>query len=216
MISENEQKILVLTGSPGLGKSTYLSYLCNELEKEKIPYIRHHYFISTSDRTQDRLSLRVIAESLFSQIRKFHNKAIISSIEQPENISKILKECGEYYQNRNKPFILLIDGLDHVWRDNARNKKPLDETFRQLLPTINNLIIIVGTQPVDDELLPDTLITHSSKKEWFWLPEMTGNSIYDFLKNHIASERLIMKCHDNQVEEEIRNCAREGANKSLI
>ena len=72
--SKTKSNIHVLTGSPGLGKSTYLSYLCNELEDKKIPYIRHHYFISTHDRTQDRLSLRVISESLYTQIRQFHHK----------------------------------------------------------------------------------------------------------------------------------------------
>ncbi|HAD79907.1 MAG TPA: hypothetical protein DCF99_11590, partial [Flavobacteriaceae bacterium] len=68
-----------------------LSYLCNELEEKNIPYIRHHYFISTSDRTQDRLSLRVIAESLYSQIRRFHNGIEVLSHENPENLTNILE-----------------------------------------------------------------------------------------------------------------------------
>lgn len=206
VISENEQKILVLTGSPGLGKSTYLSYLCNELEKEKIPYIRHHYFISTSDRTQDRLSLRVIAESLFSQIRKFHNKAIISSIEQPENISKILKECGEYYQNRNKPFILLIDGLDHVWRDNNKDIKPLDEVFKTLLPLPDNVKMVVGTQPVDDIYLPERLLTFCPKKNWIYLPSMSGDAISAYITKRIEEHSLIMNDPDNR-KESIANAA---------
>lgn len=205
-IASSKGAVITLTGKPGVGKSTYLSYLCQDLETKGIPLIRHHYFLSLGDTTEDRLSPRIVAESLLHQINNFHKESNADT-SKPEKLRDAILTCANYYKDKGKPFVVLVDGLDHVWRDNARNKKPLDETFRQLLPTINNLIIIVGTQPVDDELLPDTLITHSSKKEWFWLPEMTGNSIYDFLKNHIASERLIMKCHDNQVEEEIRNCA---------
>ncbi|MFN4106664.1 MAG: ATP-binding protein [Acinetobacter johnsonii] len=177
IIGEVKTNIHVLTGSPGLGKSTYLSYLCNELEDKKIPYIRHHYFISTSDRTQDRLSLRIIAESLYSQIRRFHHKINISSHEQPENLTNILENCGRYYKKSGKPFILIIDGLDHVWRDNNRNINPLDELFKTLLPLPDNLKIIVGTQPVDDEYLPKKLLNLCPKTNWTYLPPMSGNAI---------------------------------------
>ena len=37
------QTAVVLWGSPGQGKSTFLSYICRELEQRDLPYIRHHY-----------------------------------------------------------------------------------------------------------------------------------------------------------------------------
>lgn len=191
ILSEDITDIQVLTGSPGLGKSTYLSYLCNELEEKNIPYIRHHYFISTSDRTQDRLSLRVIAESLYSQIRRFHNGIEVLSHENPENLTNILEKCGCYYKKSGKPFILIIDGLDHVWRDNNRNINPLEELFKILLPLPNNLKIIVGTQPVDDEYLPKKLLTLCPKKNWTYLPPMSGNAILAYVTKRINDGALI-------------------------
>lgn len=191
IIGDVKTNIHVLTGSPGLGKSTYLSYLCNELEDKKIPYIRHHYFISTRDRTQDRLSLRIISESLYSQIRKFHHKINLSSHEQPENLTNILEECGSHYKKFGKPFIFIIDGLDHVWRDNNRNINPLEELFNTLLPLPDNLKIIIGTQPVDDEYLPKKLLTLCPKTNWTYLPSMSGNAISAYVTKRIEDGSLI-------------------------
>lgn len=199
-------EVITLTGKPGVGKSTYLSFLCQELEDQEIPLIRHHYFLSLGDTTEDRLSPRIVAESLLHQINSFHKESNADT-SQPENLREALLVCATYYKEKGKPFVVLIDGLDHVWRDNAKNKKPLDETFRQLLPATDNLVILVGTQPVDDELLPYTLLNYSPKNEWHWLPELSGNSIYEFLKIHVESGRLFLNCHKDHVDEEIQKSA---------
>lgn len=205
-INHSNGEVITLTGKPGVGKSTYISFLCQELEEREIPLIRHHYFLSLGDTTEDRLSPRVVAESLLHQIDSFHKESNARA-SQPEDLRDALLTCANYYKDKGKPFVVLIDGLDHVWRDNARNKKPLDETFRQLLPATDNLVVLVGTQPVDDELLPNTLLTYSPKTEWRWLPEMSGNSIYEFLKHQVELRRLFLSCHENQVAEEIRSSA---------
>lgn len=205
-INRSNGEVITLTGKPGVGKSTYLSFLCQELEEQAVPLIRHHYFLSLGDTTEDRLSPRVVSESLLHQIDCFHKESAAST-SHPENLRDALLTCANYYKGKGKPFVVLIDGLDHVWRDNARNKKPLDETFRQLLPATDNLVILVGTQPVDHELLPCTLLTYSPKNEWHWLPEMSGNSIYEFLKLHIESGRLFLNCHEEYVDEEIQKSA---------
>lgn len=205
-INRSNGEVITLTGKPGVGKSTYLSFLCQELEDQEVPLIRHHYFLSLGDTTEDRLSPRIVAESLLHQIDSFHKESNAST-SHPENLRDALLACANYYKGKGKPFVVLIDGLDHVWRDNAKNKKPLDETFRQLVPTTDNLVVLVGTQPVDDELLPYTLLTYSPKNEWHWLPEMSGNSIYEFLKLHIESGRLFSNSHEDQVDEEIKESA---------
>lgn len=205
-ISCSNGEVITLTGKPGVGKSTYLSFLCQDLESKEIPLIRHHYFLSLGDTTEDRLSPRVVAESLLHQIDSFHKESNADT-SQPESLRDALLTCAAYYKPMGKPFVVLIDGLDHVWRDNAKNKKPLDETFRQLLPITDNLVVLVGTQPVDDELLPNILLSYSPNNEWHWLPEMSGNSIYEFLKIHVESGRLFLNCHENQSDEEIQKSA---------
>jgi hypothetical protein len=205
-INRSNGEVITLTGKPGVGKSTYLSFLCQELEEQEIPLIRHHYFLSLGDSTEDRLSPRIVAETLLHQINSSHKESNASTT-HPENLRDALLTCANYYKGKGKPFVVLIDGLDHVWRDNAKNKQPLDEIFRQLLPTTDNLVVLVGTQPVDDELLPNSLLIHSPKNDWRWFPEMSGNSIYDFLKLHIESGRLFSNCHEAHENEEIQRSA---------
>ncbi len=207
-ICSSEGEIITLTGKPGLGKSTYLSYLCQTLEEKEIPLIRHHYFLSLGDTTEDRLSPRAVAESLLHQIQSTHQEANADT-SLPENLRAAIKKCASYYQKINKPFVILIDGLDHVWRDNARNKKPLDETFRQLLPIIDNMVLLVGTQPVDDSLLPELLLDFSAKNKWLWLPSMTGNSIFEFLQYQVDSGRIQMNTHKDHMKEEIQSSAQK-------
>jgi hypothetical protein len=199
-------KVMTLTGKPGVGKSTYLSFLCQELEGREIPLVRHHYFLSLGDSTGDRLSPWIVAESLLHQINSFH-KEVSANTSKPEHLRDALTACAVYYKTKGKPFVVLIDGLDHVWRDNAKNKNPLDEIFKQLLPTTDNLVVLIGTQPVDDELLPCRLLSSSPKQEWHWLPEMSGNSIYEFLKLHIESGRLFLNNYENHSDEEIQKSA---------
>lgn len=205
-ILHSSGEIISIKGEPGKGKSTYLSYLFNDLEKLDIPVIRHHYFLSIDDRTHDRLSFNVIAESLIFQIKNNLKEVDLPSTDS-EKIYELLKICTQHYKNKKKPFVLIVDGLDHVWRDNQGDKKPLDYFFREILPIHDNLVLIVGTQPVDDVLLPDTLLTYSPKKDWFNLPSMTGDSIYEYLNNQIASNRLYTSCHDDMIEKEIKSAS---------
>lgn len=205
-VMSSKREVITVTGKPGVGKSTYLSFLCEELGDHEIPLIRHHYFLSLSDTTSDRLSPRIVAESLLHQIDSFY-KHVGADTHNPENLRSALAQCANYFKGKNKPFVVLIDGLDHVWRDNAKNKKPLDDTFRQLLPVIENLVVVVGTQPIDDELLPNVLLKHSPKANWQWLPEMSGNSIYEYLKFQCDSQRLYVNDREELVDEEIKTSA---------
>lgn len=67
-ITATSQECYVLTASPGMGKSTYLSYLYDSLESNAYPVTRHHYFLSTTDRTVGRLDFLKVAESLMNDI----------------------------------------------------------------------------------------------------------------------------------------------------
>ena len=201
-------EIITLTGEPGLGKSTYLSFLCNTLDDFEIPLIRHHYFLHVDDTTYDRSSPGIVAESFLDQIHRYHKEAG-ADISSPEKLEVAIKKCAKFYKSQSKPFVVLIDGLDHVWRDNAKNKRLLDETFSQLLPVVDNMVLLVGTQSVDKEQLPKVLLNFSPKEAWVWLPEMSGNSIYEFIKYKLENDRLHLSCHENHYEDMVRKAANE-------
>ena len=190
-VKSSDGGVFSLVGPPGQGKSTYLSYLCNALEEAQIPVIRHHYFLSMHDKSVDRLTPSVVAESLLSQISRFHAGAGAPT-QRSEHLAEALRVCAEYYKTKMKPFVVIIDGLDHVWRDNERDKRPLDDTFRQLLPVVPNLVVIVGTQPVDDNKLPDALLLASKRSDWWKLPPMSGDAVYAYINQQVAAGRWLL------------------------
>lgn len=63
---------VVLTGPPGIGKSTYISNLYQEFQKAGLHVIRHHYFLSRDDRTPFRYDNLKVAASLMSEIQPIY------------------------------------------------------------------------------------------------------------------------------------------------
>jgi Recombinase zinc beta ribbon domain len=109
------QSISVLWGTPGRGKNIYLSFLTSVLRKAKVPVIRHHYFLSPDDTTSDHFSFVEIAHSLMDQIVFHYPEAVKSKEveEKPYQLSTWLEICGRHFAAVGKPFIVIIDGLDH-------------------------------------------------------------------------------------------------------
>lgn len=199
--------IVTLCGPPGRGKSTYLSYVCEVLQDRNIPVIRHHYFLSPTDRTSDRFSPHIVRDSLLGQISRVHSHAGAKT-EGDADLREALAVCAAYYKTEGKRFVVIIDGLDHVWRENSSDKKPLDDVFAQLLPAPNNMLLIVGTQPVADSQLPVRLLTHSPRPSWKVLPPMSAISVMSYLENQIQAGRLQAR-HERNSAEDIADGAHE-------
>jgi hypothetical protein len=177
---------IVLTGPPGRGKSTYLSALCDTLADKNIPTVRHHYFLSTTERGRDRVHSYVVEESIRSQIERFH-----PGVPCPHGgLRALLEAAAAHYKALDKPFVLILDGLDHVWRINAEDKQPLEDVFAQLVPCPENMVLLVGTQPVDDAQLPTDLLIAAPKASWKWLPAMSGDTVLSYLHQAVQTGRL--------------------------
>jgi hypothetical protein len=163
-----ERNCLVLTGKPGLGKSTYLSFLVDQLKQEEIPVIRHHYFLSTGDRTLGRLDHTRIAESLMTELHSCYPEALGvlgSRNPNPADLRKWIDACGTYFASQEQRLYVVIDGLDHVWRE-TESREELNLLFEHLLPGSVGVHIVVGSQPIDDGRLPQRLLSSAPRSEW--------------------------------------------------
>lgn len=194
LMSGNEN-ILAVWGSPGQGKSTFLSFYCSALAKQNVPYIRHHYFLTLGD-TSDRFSLHEVANSLISQMESRHLEFIQNMPSGGEHLRDWIEACAAGYAKQGKRFVVVIDGLDHVWRENARDKRPLDSLFRLLFPPIQNVTLVLGTQPVPDEQLPSQLQVHAQDSQWIELPRMSLTAVGHWLEAQLAASRFELM-HDS-------------------
>lgn len=181
-----QQGCVVVSASPGVGKSTYLSYLFEYLSAEEIPVIRHHYFLSLSDRTVGRLDHTRIAESLMSDIqRNFPDTLGEREKKNPHfrELGEWINACGQYFLAQEKNFVIIIDGLDHVWRD-QQSVEELDKLFEYLLPTPQGVVIVIGTQPVDNAQLPSRLSGAAPREQWYKLPFLDLNAVENWIQKH--------------------------------
>lgn len=179
---------IVLAGSPGIGKSTFMSYLYKRFLKKKIPAVRHHYYLNTSESTSGlRLEHLKAAESLMHDLARNHADAVGSLLNhnpRPQDLPAWLTACGRYYAQQGKALIILIDGLDHVWRE----RKSLDELIRlleYLLPPSDGILIVCATQPVDESRLPPLLLRHAPPEQWQYLPLLDLPAIEQWVHKHI-------------------------------
>lgn len=197
-------KALVLTGPPGRGKSTYLSALCDTLANQGIPTVRHHYFLSTTERGRDRVHSHIVEESIKSQIKRFHGGVPNAG----GGLRAQLEACAAHYKTLDKPFVLILDGLDHVWRINAEDKRPLDDIFTQVVPCPDNMVLLVGTQPVADAQLPTDLLVAAPKSAWRTLPAMSGDAVLSYLRKAVGEGRLDTGLEQEEsAERELRGAA---------
>jgi hypothetical protein len=159
----------VITASPGVGKSTYTSYLYEQLKKQDTPVIRHHYYLSQDDQTGvARLAHIRAAESLMYDLTGDYAEALGAHAgENP--VARSLREwliaCGGFYARQGKMLVVIIDGLDHVWRD-TRSVEELTKLLQLVLPAPEGVVVLLATQPVDDSQLPPILLKYAPRDTW--------------------------------------------------
>ncbi|MFC2009717.1 hypothetical protein ACFLT3_02180 [Chloroflexota bacterium] len=183
---QRDRNCIVLAAPPALGKSTYLSYLVGELQKADIPVIRHHYFLKIGDRSIGRFDYNRVAESLMSELLSLYPHSLDSYGYKNPNIEELgewLATAGAYFSQQGKSLVVIIDGLDHVWRERD-SRDELVRLFEYLLPAPEGVVVLVGTQPVDEEQLPPSLIRECPRDEWIQLEPFDQDAVMAWLQRH--------------------------------
>lgn len=170
----------VIWGTPGIGKSTYLSFLCNQLESDKSPVVRHHYYLSQTDETSGRWWFDTAAGSLVHQLSFWFPDEVDPNRTGPGDLRTAMETCAERCAGEGKTLTVIVDGLDHVWREQSDTRQ-LIQLFDQLLPLPIGVHLVVGTQMVADEHLPASLLAAAPKEQWTEMPQMNLSAINAWL-----------------------------------
>ena len=180
---------IVLSGSPGIGKSTFISYLYQRFRTRSLPVVRHHYDLGISDHAPGlRLNHLRAATSLMHDLARDHAQALGSLANKnprPEDLRTWLAACGAYYAREGKMLTVLVDGLDHVWRE-RRSIEELTRLLEYLLPPPDGVVLVFATQPVDDQQLPPILLRHASRDRWVELPQLDQSAVEQWVRKHVS------------------------------
>lgn len=192
-ITNPSYPISILWGSPGRGKSTYLSFLVHSLADNDQPAVRHHYFLSLDDRTADRVSFTEICHSIMDQIKRYYPNAVRGMRNAPEHFRNWLEACGKHFASQGKTFYVVIDGLDHVWREHQSNASQMAHLFNHLLPCPDNVSLVIGTQKVPLNQLPLRLVRQTTDDDWVEIPPMDRNAVHVWLDGQHSAGRLLLR-----------------------
>ena len=190
--------LTVLWGPPGRGKSTYLSHCVERIDQKNAVCIRHHYFLSLEDRSEGRFHYHAIAQSLKHQLEE----AIPDLKEACNGLGELLETAAHRLQDEDRRLIVVVDGLDHVWRDH-RDHEDMEALFDALLPLPINVRLIVGTQKIASEHLPVGLLKTLPTKHWTELPLMSQAAVHRWLRFQDKAERLNVEVAGRQTHNQV-------------
>ncbi len=203
-VDEGSGACIVLKAGPGAGKSTYLSYLVKVLREQDHPVVRHHYALHMGSDRLERLDSVRVAESLMADIeaeRRSYGDQRTSKNPNPDDLGSCLREVGLEQDKRGRHLVVVVDGLDHVWRA-KQSREELTRLFDHLLPVPQGIVLVLGTQPVEDAQLPQRLLTQAPRPEWVELPPLDRKAIADWLSHH---RDIMLPSRDDDSEDRYRS-----------
>lgn len=199
--------LTILWGTPGRGKSTYLSHLTQSLQAKDEVVVRHHYFLSSEENSANRASFVDVAASLIHQLMSSYPQHTSGLEDDPEKLRNGLIQVAKTLGLEGKRLYLVVDGLDHVYRDTSRIDQ-LDHLFNVIFPLPEHLTLIVGTQRVSDDQLPRKLLLNASGGDWVEIPKMNEVAIGHWLENQNSARPLALKWEGRNTEEELSKIAK--------
>lgn len=172
--------IKVFIGKPGSGKSTYLSKLYSILQKKGCLVFRHHYHLNPKDSSfYERLNSERVIEGLKAEFKKQKNSIIESLGEQNTShiqLKEFIDQISNYSRNSDVPFVLIIDGLDHVIREGNSQRQLIDFLNEVLFPQ-KGFWLLIGTQEVATDCFPNAIHQYAPKNEWIEIKGLNRQSI---------------------------------------
>ena len=146
-------KTVILTAEPGAGKSWLIENLQLEL-CESTQIIKHYCYVALEDPLAlKRITVNVLFGSLITQIVK-NNTDLGQAL--PMKYAANLEQLNILLRKLTKKTLLIIDGIDHIWRVYQKNRGGLTEDETEIIKALTqldcsnpNLMLLIISQPID-------------------------------------------------------------------
>lgn len=192
---ETKNKILI-EGAPGSGKS----WLINNIEKEikdEFKIIKHYCYTDLTDSLiKDRITKNVFLGSLLHQLNELH---LVNLHEHPNKYSSNLPKLNKVLSSIQQPVLIIIDGLDHIYRIFEQKSSELCEDEITIIETISEIDfsnpfihVILFSQPIKKL----EILTNFTR---FLLPKLDEKYIKQLLPKYGIKNLKIKETYISQI-----------------
>ena len=185
-LNETKQGYVALIGPPGSGKSTFITQLIQRIRQKRLRIIRYYCFTSGNDVNYSlRLSRHELLKSLIEQLLRECSE-LISKRDQrydysPERLTTLLKDVGKALKDRGEYLVSIVDGVDHLVRNNSENSDDILKIFPRQLP--DGVLCLLGCQGL--QYLPDFIKYECENNRTFVLPLFTELQTRSYLSKYL-------------------------------
>jgi GTPase SAR1 family protein len=181
-----ESTYTAIVGTPGSGKSTFITRFTDELRRRSQPFIRYYAFTQVNDPLQhERVSAQAFLKSMIEQLCQEFRDLIPDERHydySESRLNELLILLGNHFHLRGQQLLMIVDGIDHVGRAEIERTQKLLHVLPERLPS--GVICLVGTQSV--EYLP-SVIERQCREASLNLPLFDIEQTSNFLNRYFNS-----------------------------
>jgi len=146
-------RTVVLTAEPGAGKSWFIENLEKHLQ-DTTQIVKHYCYTALEDPLSlKRITVNVLYGSLIAQILQSDEN--LGSYKTKRYASN-LEELNLLLRNIKKKTLLIVDGIDHIWRVYQKNRGGLTEDETTIFQALSQLdysnsyvSLLIASQPIE-------------------------------------------------------------------
>ena len=187
VLLRNESTYTAILGTPGSGKSTFITRFTDELRRRAQPIIRYYAFTQVNDPLQrERVTAQAFLKSMIEQLCQEFRDLIPDErrYEYSESrFNELLTLLGSYFRLRGQQLLMIVDGIDHVGRTEIEKTQKLLNVLPEHLPA--GIVCLIGTQST--EYLPP-VIERQCRKALLNIPFFEIEQTHHFLSRYFDAE----------------------------
>lgn len=186
VLFRDESTYTAIVGTPGSGKSTFITRFTDGLRRRGQQIIRYYAFTQVNDPLQhERVSAQAFLKSMIEQLCQEFRDLIPDERHydySESRLNELLILLGSHFRLRGQQLLMIVDGIDHVGRAEIEKTQKLLNVLPKRLPS--GVVCLVGTQSV--EYLPP-VIERQCREALLNLPLFDIDQTFNFLNRYFNS-----------------------------
>lgn len=148
VLFRDEFTYTAIVGTPGSGKSTFITRFTDELRRRGQPIIRYYAFAKVNDPFErERVTAQAFLKSMIEQLCQEFRDLIPEEKQydySESRFNELLTFLGSHFKLRGQQLLMVVDGIDHVGRAEIEKTQKLLNVLPVRLPA--GVICLIGTQ----------------------------------------------------------------------